>query len=103
MKNKNIIQYLIENGFTPYRMDVYTGKYHIIENYLDFFSSTLSTYLDIRFKKDNIEIIYGLHERNHPPTIIYPRPSGVVTDYDMDRYLEKIETYDVFINDILQK
>lgn len=29
--------------------------------------------------------MYGLHERGHSPTLIYPRPKWVKSDADMDR------------------
>lgn len=36
-------------------------------------------------RKAKKEVVYGLHERGHSPTLIYPRPKWVKSDADMDR------------------
>lgn len=77
------INYLIRKGYKPCRKNN-RGNY-IPDNNISYFSSSYSSYLDIRLVKGNKEVVYGLHERGHSPTLIYPRPKGVVTDVDMDK------------------
>ena len=48
------------------------------------------------------EIIIGLHEHGHPPTLIAPRPKGVEQDIKMDRILAKYSNEEV-LNAIFDK
>lgn len=41
------------------------------------FYSSMSEHIDLRLIK---EVVYGLHERGHSPTLIYPRPKWVKSD-----------------------
>lgn len=73
----SFIEYLISIGYKPYRKkynrstnDFYYEEEKI--NDINFFSSTTPGYLDLRLVNGNKEIIYGLHEYGHPPTLIYP-------------------------------
>lgn len=43
---------------------------------------------DNRWVKGGKEIIFGLHERGKPPTLICPRPDGVYTDDEINRILK---------------
>ena len=73
----NLQDYLIEKGFETYRKR-YNRKLkeweYIKETKDNDFFSTMSD-LDIRYIKDKIEIVYGLHEHGKPPTLIFPRPN----------------------------
>lgn len=53
---------------------------------------TISTLENIehRYLKDGSpEIIFGLHEKGKPATLISPRPSGILRDDEMNRILVK--------------
>lgn len=52
---------------------------------------------NIRLIKDNKEVIYGLHQYEHHPVLIYPRPDNITKDEDMDR-LFMDNTYDQISN-----
>lgn len=79
------VEYLISKGYKPYRkVMTKKGSSYIEDNNIGFYSS-MSEHIDLRLIKGNVEIVYGLHERGHSPTLIYPRPEGVVSDADMDR------------------
>jgi hypothetical protein len=41
------------------------------------------------------EIVVGLHEHRHQPTLIAPRPKGIERDYEMDRILAKYSNEEV--------
>lgn len=84
----NFIEYLINNGFKAYRK-IYENKHYVYvpeTNQLNYFSSCVPGYLDIRLIKDNMEIIYGLHEYKHPPCLIYPKLAN--TDAQVDRIFQ---------------
>ena len=70
-------QYLIKQGFE--RMVFKDGMYHHAEGYL---LSSLGN-LDYRYIKDGKEICFGLHEKNKPSTLIYPRPFIKSSDPDI--------------------
>lgn len=84
------VEYLISNGYKPFRrVNSKKNSIYVEDSNIGFYSS-MSEHIDIRLIKDKKEIVYGLHERGHSPTLIYPRPKGVVYDADMDRvFLEK--------------
>lgn len=72
---KHFTKYLIEDlGFKSYRK--VQGNY--VENNINDFSTLQNGGIDVRYIKDNIEIIWGLHEANKPPTLISPRPNILV-------------------------
>lgn len=87
------LSYLVSKGFTPYRK---IGDKYVKCSLDNYFSSTMPGYLDIRLIKGKKEVIYGLHERNHPPTLIYPRPQWVVHDYEMDRLFQTTSFEDIY-------
>lgn len=81
------VEYLISKGYRPYRKVMSKkGSTYVEDSNIGFYSS-MSEHIDLRLIKDGRtrEVVYGLHERGHSPTLIYPRPKGVVTDADMDR------------------
>jgi len=61
-------QYLIEQGFE--RMVFKVGELVAQKNYL---LSSMGD-IDYRYIKEEKQIIFGLHEKDRPPTLIYPRP-----------------------------
>lgn len=68
---KHFTKYLTEDlEFKPYRK--IQGEY--VQNNINDYSTMQGGGIDIRYIKDNIEIIWGLHEFKKPPTLIYPRP-----------------------------
>lgn len=81
------VEYLISRGYQLYRKESLKKDQFLYnkDSNVGFYSSTLGGYVDIRLRKDNKEIVYGLHEKGHPPTLIYPRPKGIIYDVDMDR------------------
>ena len=86
------INFLIDKGFTPYRK---VGSKYIPCSLLDYYSSTVPGYMDIRLRKDIREVVYGLNEVHHP-TLIYPRPQGVVWDKDMDRLFQTLTFEEIY-------
>lgn len=92
------INFLIEKGFTPYRK---AGDKYVKCSLLEYYSSAMPSYIDLRLVKDELEIAYGLHEYKHPPTLISPRPKGVVFDYEMDRLFES-KSYEEIYSMILK-
>ena len=78
----NFIEYLMEKGYKPYRKIYENKKWHYIEDNkrLDYFSSCVPGFSDIRLIKEDSEFIYGLLEQNTSPTLIYPRPINYSTD-----------------------
>lgn len=79
------VEYLISKGYKPYRKQMTKkGSTYVPDSNIGFYSS-MSEHIDLRLIKGKKEVVYGLHECGHSPTLIYPRPKGVVTDADMDR------------------
>jgi len=72
----NFTKYIKQKGFKPYRKrfnrKTKEWEYSEEKHYTDFFSSMGD--LDICYIKDDVEIIFGLHEVGKPPTLISPRP-----------------------------
>jgi len=77
--------YLQSLGYKPFKK-IFSKKngWEYIElknNEIDFFSSMVEGRIDNRWIKDEIEIIYGLHERDKPPTLCWPRPEEAKRGY----------------------
>ena len=53
--------------------------------------------LDLRLTKGDKEVIYGLHEYKHSPTLIYPRPVNCIFDSDVDRLFLSKSFEEIFI------
>lgn len=49
------------------------GSTYVEDSNIGFYSS-MSEHIDLRLIKGKKEVVYGLHERGHSPTLIYPRP-----------------------------
>jgi len=96
---KHITQILIDNGFKTYRKVYKNKQFHLVECEYNSHFSTESGCLDYRFIKDGLEVVYGLHEQNKPPTLIHPRPSKVYNDNDMNELLmnDSLEVYNTII------
>lgn len=60
------------------------GSTYVEDSNIGFYSS-MSEHIDLRLIKGKKEVVYGLHERGHSPTLICPRPKWVKSDADMDR------------------
>lgn len=93
-----IVEYLIGNGFKPYRA-IYNKstckfEYEPDKYGLQYYSSTVPGMSDIRLIKGEIEVIYGLHEVNKPPTLIYP--SLGVNDDEVNRVLIKQDVNEIY-------
>ena len=80
-----LVEYLISKGYKSYRKVMSRKSSEYIEDHNIGFYSSMSEHIDIRLIKDDKEVVYGLHERGHSPTLIYPRPKGIITDADMDK------------------
>lgn len=79
------VEYLISKGYKPYRKVMSKkGSTYVEDSNIGFYSS-MSEHIDLRLIKGKKEVVYGLHERGHSPTLIYPRPKWVKSDADMDR------------------
>lgn len=95
----SFIEYLIDNGYKPFRKvyDKQKKQYEYIEdNNLNYFSSMVPGYVDIRLIKDDSEIIWGLNEAQHSPTLIWPRLKDWVQDSDVDRVFKDLTYHQIF-------
>lgn len=77
-------EYLLSIGYLPFRVIFENGEKKYIPAKDDYFSTAQHGYIDIRYRKLNKEIVFGLHERDKPPTLISPRPRGIESDDDMN-------------------
>jgi len=84
-------KYLLSIGYSTFRVDYVDGVKTYAPSVDDYFSTYSPGKLDIRYLKDGHEIVFGLHEKDKPPTLIYPRPKGVESDDDMNRMLADFE------------
>ena len=69
--------YLLSLGYKRYRKVYANGKFEYVDFKHKGFSSMMPGGLDVRYIKDNDfdnEIIFGLHEKYKPPTLVSPRP-----------------------------
>lgn len=84
-----LLDILMQNGFKLCR-----GK-HL--NY----SSMVVDGLDSRYEKDGITFIWELHEKDKPPTLIYPRPKirKRITISDGKRTVIRNERWDDLMNE----
>lgn len=87
------VHFLIAKGFAPYRK---VGNKYVPCSLLDYYSSTAKGYVDVRLVNGDKEVVYGLHEAHHPPTLIYPRPSGIVYDTQMSRLFQTLSFEDIY-------
>ena len=92
-------KHLIDKGFKRFTLNTKTFKLEYANGYL--LSSMVN--LDYRYLKGNIMIIFGLSEKNKPPTLIYPRPiRDNYSDDMMNRVLMKYSNNEI-LNAILNK
>lgn len=86
-----LLDILIQNGFKLCR-----GK-HL--NY----SSMVVDGLDSRYEKDGITFVWGLHEKDKPPTLISPRPKirKKITIGKEKRTVIRNERWDDLMNECL--
>ena len=89
----NIVKYLIYNGYKAYRWS--ESGYLICNNNFDFSSMRVGG-SDVRLVKGNSEFIYGLHEKNKPPTLIFPRTFDLQLDDKMNKYLSENSSEYIF-------
>jgi len=84
----NFPDYLISQGWAPHRKiwDGSKWEYKACE-FKSQYSCMQSGEIDYRFLKQGKEVIFGLNERQKPPTLVYPRPVGLETDDDMNNFI----------------
>jgi hypothetical protein len=111
--------FLIEKGYIRFAFDAAKGKYYQPKLYVISTMSNLGhlyihesdVNLLSKIKEDKSitpedrknEIIFGLHEKDRPPTLIYPRPRIKVTRTKEDKLIIEDEQYDDSMNIVLQK
>jgi hypothetical protein len=88
-----IVHHLIEQGYKPFRWT--PNGLTPCSNPLDF-STMREGGIDVRLIKGESIVIYGLHEQGKPPTLISPRPKGINTDDEMNRFLAKHTDEEIF-------
>lgn len=97
--------YLNSIGYKPYRLNVLHNGINVLEE----FNGELSTMdnLDRRWMKSDEYhspktpnghkgIVCGLHEVGKPPTLIFPRPTGIDSDDKMNQVLQKYSMEEVY-------
>ena len=91
--------YLIEKGFEKFAWDSKKGEYYKPKTHI------ISTMVNIAhfYIKDDIKIAVGLHERNKPVTLIYPRPNIIIDKIENDSTIRIVEFQDDAMNIALQK
>lgn len=94
-------EYIIDKGFIPH---VYDKK----DGWIPFKGITISysTYgpMYMCYKLEDLNIVYGLHEMGHPPTLISPRPKIKLTRINKDDIPTITnELYDSTIDILFQK
>jgi len=95
----NIVHYLISQGYKTYRWS--KNGYIPCDNNFDF-SSMREGGLDVRLVKDDSQFVYGLNEKNKPPTLIHPRPFNLQSDNEMNTYLRE-NTIENIYKELLSK
>lgn len=102
--NKNFAHFLKEQGYFPYELSPKDRKFFLIKDpefissygpvaieWIPKFMGTEVPVLDVDRRRS---FIWGLHEKGHPPCLIYPRPSilieGRVTHYYSDHIIDRI-------------
>jgi hypothetical protein len=111
--------FLIEKGYIRFAFDATKGKYYQPKLYVISTMSNLGhlyihesdVNLLSKIKEDKSitpedrknEIIFGLHEKDRPPTLIYPRPKIKVTRTKEDNIIIEDEQFDDSMNIVLQK
>lgn len=85
--------YLLKQGYTPYSKRYRNGKFEYEEPPMQL--STMGD-IDIRYLKDDIEFIIGLHEKDKPPTLISPRPSSCKNDDTMNKLLSHFSHEEIY-------
>jgi hypothetical protein len=111
--------FLIEKGYIRFAFDAAKGKYYQPKLYVISTMSNLGhlyihesdVNLLSKIKEDKSitpedrknEIIFGLHEKDRPPTLIYPRPRIKIKRTKEDKIIIENEQYDDSMNIVLQK
>jgi hypothetical protein len=111
--------FLIEKGYIRFAFDAAKGKYYEPKLYVISTMSNLGhlyihesdVNLLSKIKEDKSitpedrknEIIFGLHEKDRPPTLIYPRPRIKIKRTKEDKIIIEDEQFDDSMNIVLQK
>ena len=93
-------QFLIDKGFKPYSKQFIKGEHKYMPP-VDY-SSMTSGGCDKRYIKGDVEIIFGLNEIHHPPTLIYPRPNINVKRLHNENIVLEHEQFDRNMDVVLQ-
>ncbi len=94
-------QYLISQGFERFEFNAKLWKLEPAKGYLLSSMGNLD-YRYIHYQNPKFQIIFGLHEKDRPATLIYPRPNIVSNDVNkfsddaMNRALAKYTPEQVF-------
>lgn len=91
--------YLIEKGYKKYAWDSKTNKFYEPKNHI------ISTMVNLAhfYIKDDIRIAIGLHEKDKPVTLIYPRPNILIKKEIGDEIIFLTEQEDDAVNIVLSK
>lgn len=95
-------QYLFSIGYKPFKKCFEKKEwvyFPLEENELSAFSTSVTGRIDNRWVRENNfdnEIIFGLHEKNKPPTLAYPRPKGIYTDDQMNILLKNNSPEEIY-------
>jgi hypothetical protein len=92
-------EYLISIGYKRYRQgyDSKTGRVNFVESYSDQFSTMGTCWYAFMINDDlQSQILFGLNEKDRPPTLVFPRPMGVHDDDLMNRVLKLISPKSIY-------
>jgi hypothetical protein len=111
--------FLIEKGYIRFAFDAAKRKYYQPKLYV---ISTMSNLGHLYIHKSDVnllskikedksitpedrenEVIFGLHEKDRPPTLIYPRPRIKIKRTKEDNIIIEDEQFDDSMNIVLQK
>lgn len=107
--DKNFAHFLKQQGYHPYELSPKDRKFYYINDpefissygpvFIEWIPKFMGTEVPVLEVDRKQSFIWGLHEKGHPPCLIYPRPlvlferekgTGVVTNYYFDHIMDRI-------------
>lgn len=112
--NKNFAHFLKEQGYYPYELSPRDRKFYYLKDpefissygpvFIEWFPKFVGPEIEVLKVNRKKNFIWGLHEKGHPPCLIWPRPpvliEGKVThnyfDYIIDRIFAKYTAEEIY-------
>jgi hypothetical protein len=112
--DKNFAHFLKHKGYHPYELSPRDRKFFYLKDpefissygpiFVEWFPEFRGTEVNVLEVDRRRNFVWGLHEKGHPPCLIYPRPAVLIeeqvrhyySDYIIDRIFEKYTCEEIY-------